>query len=430
MPDSERSSFVDSSEVQPAAQNEFPRFPRSWRRWIALLGAALTLGACSTTEEQVREQIEIMAANEVDSERWQAAIDDLVAVGRPGARQLVALLDPAQYRGVNYREFRDEIEHTRTGAAVVLGRIKHKAASASMHARTTTAYRYDERLACLRGTGELGFTEAAVTALKVQLIDTDPVIRLLAAVALVKLGESSARDSIVNAVVHGSDELAEIGIGELEGANYHGVGILVELQGSCERNCDRLQQALHKVRDQLVGQLGDDDPEVRSLSAAALGDVDDAAVTEQLMSVLEDASNMVRFNAASSLVRLGNERGTEFLFTALEDDDPILRLNAIKSLVRVQVLSGGVAERLVACLADDSSRLRSGAAQVLGQARVISAIEDLAAVTDDDAPEVRWNAAIALGHIGAPASRPVLERLVNDTDETVAYYAAWALEQL
>ena len=252
-------------------------------------------------------QIGVMAANEIDSERWNGAVEQLVAIGRPGARQLVALLDPALYRGAAYREFRDEIEKTRVGAAVVLGRIKHKAASASMDDRVTIAYRFQERLACIRGVGELGFTEAAVTALVKQLADSNSaVIRLVSAAALLKLGEGTGRDTIVNAIVNGGDELAETAITELEGANFHGVSVLVQLLNQPGTQRPRLQKALDRVRGQLVSQLDDDDPEVRRASAGALGDVGDPIVVEQLLSLLDDPSNLVRFNAASSLVRLKN----------------------------------------------------------------------------------------------------------------------------
>ena len=403
--------------------------PKPWSRGLSWL-LPLLLCACSTTEEQVRRQIEVTAANDVHSERWTAAVDELAAIGRPAARQLLALLDPALYRGVDYREFRDEIESTRTAAAVVLGRIRHQAASASMHARITTAYRYNERIACLRGVGDLGFTEAAVKALQAQLADDDPVIRMLAAVSLVKLGELAARDTITVAVVEGGDELAEMAITELEGANYHGVPVLVDLLARQEHRRERLGRALEKVREQLVRQLEDDDPEVRRESAAGLGEIADPRVVEALVGTLSDPSNLVRFNAAAALVRLGDRRGTEFLFGALDDTDAVLRLNAIKSLVRLQQLSGQVEDRLLECLRSASPRLRSGAAQVLGRAEVAAAVEDLLSTADDADPEVRCNVAIALGHIGAPTSRATLEQLAGDTDETVAYYAGWALEQL
>ncbi len=99
---------------------------------FALASMALGIG-CTTTEQEVAEQIEVLAANQIDSERWNHAVDELVAIGRPAARQLIVLLDPAKYKGKDYREFRAEIEQTRTGATVVLGRIKHKAASAQIH---------------------------------------------------------------------------------------------------------------------------------------------------------------------------------------------------------------------------------------------------------------------------------------------------------
>ena len=377
----------------------------------------------------MRAEIEVLAANDIGSERWNSAVEGLSTIGRPGARQLVALLDPGLYRGVSYREFRDEIENARVGAVTVLGNIGHKAASASAIARITIGYRDSERLASLRAVGELGFTEAAVAALTAQLADVDPVVRLLAAVALVKLGEDTAQDTVIHAVLHGADELVETAIVELERANYHGVPILVDLSSRGVQQ-QRLARAMGLVRDELIGQLRDDDPQVRRASAAALGAVGDQAAVEPLLGLLKDASNLVRFHAASSLVRLGNERGGEYLFTALGDDDPILRLNAIKTLVRVQQLSNGVETRLLSCLTDESPALRSGAAQILGQAAVQSALDPLLSLAGDSDAEVRWNAAIALGYLQASSSRHTLELMTNDPDETVAYYAQWALQQL
>jgi len=394
--------------------------------WLTL--STLAIG-CSTTEEQVRSEIEVLAASDIGTEGWNGAVERLTNIGRPGARQLVALLAAASYRGPGYRDFRDEVENTRAGAATVLGNIRHKAASAATAALITVAFRQTERFTALRATGELGFSEAVVTVLKVQLADVDPTVRLLTAVALVKMGEDTARDTIINAVLHGDDELVQTAIGELERANFHGVPILVDLLGHGVQQ-ERLTHVMRLVRDELIGQIGDDDPQVRRSSAAALGAVGDPIAIEPLLGLLQDASNLVRFHAASSLVRLGSERGSEFLFVALADSDPILRLNAIKSLVRVQQVSGGVEGRLLTCLTQDSAGLRSGAAQILGQAMVHTAVDPLMALIDDSDAEVRWNVAIALGHLKAPASRGALQQLTGDQNETVAYYAQWALQQL
>ena len=200
----------------------------------ALAALALATG-CTTTEQEVAEQIEVLAANEIDSERWNQAVDELVSIGRPAARQLMVLLDPGKYRGKDYREFRAEIEQTRTGATVVLGRIKHKAASAQIHPRTAAGtYTFAERVASLRAVGELGYNQPAVTALKTLYEgEADPVIRLYTALALVKMNETSGVGAVHEALSADADPaLAKIAIEELRRTNYFGVPLLVELRAS------------------------------------------------------------------------------------------------------------------------------------------------------------------------------------------------------
>ena len=395
---------------------------------VPILLAVAGLSACSTTEQQVQDQIAVAAANDIDTEGWTGAVEQLVAIGRPAARQLILLLDPAQYKSVRYTEFRDEMARSRTAAATVLGRIRHNAASASLDDRITTAYQYPERVASIRAVGELNWTQAAATALEKQVADsTDARIRLYAAVALLKLGEDTAVDTIRAAAAAADPELAELAASELEGANYHGAELLVELRRQEGPNQERLERALDAVRDQLLVQLGDDDPEVRRSSARALGIIGNPATGDALFGLLDDSSNLVRFNAASSLAQLGDPRGTDFLFPALNSSDPILRVNAVKSLIRVQRTSETVQERLIASLTADDAFMRSGAAQVLGEARVETAVAGLLAALDDEDPQVRCNAVIALGRIGAPESRSALEQRLDDADKTVAYYAEWAL---
>ncbi len=396
---------------------------------LSVLLVAL-LSGCSTTEEQVRDQIETLAANELDSPGWQSGVDELVALGRPGARQLVLLLDPAQYRGVSYREFRDEQEKTRTGAATVLGRIRHHAASASMDDRITIAYTYPERHAALRAVGDLGFTSVAVTNVAKQLADSNETIRLMAAVALLKMGEETAIDTIRSAVASDREAEAQIAIQELEHANYFGVGLLVSMRDAVPHRRERLDQALNVVRLQLEAQLTDDDPDMRRASAEGLGAIGHPGALEPLAALLGDASNLVRYAAATAMARLRDERGVEFLFSGLDNDDPIQRLNAVRSLINVEQQSGSVSPRLLTSLTAANARLRSAAAQILGQAKVTEAIPALLEATTDADAQVRWSAVISLGRMGTTEGRQALERLVDDDDTTVAYYAQWALDRL
>ncbi|MFH1567184.1 MAG: HEAT repeat domain-containing protein [Gemmatimonadota bacterium] len=387
------------------------------------------LCACSTTEQQVEDQIALLAANKIGSAAWNGAVEHLVGIGRPSARQLMILLDPALYKGLRYTEFRDEMTRLRTAAAEVLGRIGHTAASASLDDRVTTAYEYPERVASIRAVGELGWFEAAATALEAQLKDADPTIRLYSAVALLKIEEQTGVDTIRSAVQSSDPELAELAIAEMEGANYFGVPLLVELRQQSGPRRERLGQAIQVVESSLLSQLGSDDPEVRRRSARALGTIGDPAMADRLYGLLGDSSNLVRFNAASSLSQLGDARGTDFLFEALRDQDPILRVNAVKSLIRVQLTSESVQGRLIEGLGGVDPLMRSGAAQVLGEACVTAAVDPLVGALADPVPEVRCNAVIALGHIGAPRTREAVQQLAGDPDQTVAYYAAWALNQ-
>ena len=77
------------------------------RASIAAFFFAVFAAACSTTEQQITEQVEQMAANPIESAAWQQAVDALAVICRPAARQLIAQLNPDYYVGENYREFRD-----------------------------------------------------------------------------------------------------------------------------------------------------------------------------------------------------------------------------------------------------------------------------------------------------------------------------------
>ena len=74
--------------------------------------------------------------------------------------------------------------------------------------------------------------------------------------------------------------------------------------------------------------------------------------------------------------------------------------------------------------------MRTGAAQVLGEAQVASAVPQLDNVINDSVSEVRCNVVIALGRIAAQSTREDLARLVDDDDASVAYYAEWALKEI
>ena len=398
-------------------------------RWAFCLVLILPLTYCSTTEQQVDELIEVLAANEIDSPEWQRAVDELALIGRPAARQLIALLGPDYYKGENYREFRDEIEQLRTGSARALGHIKPRAASA-LKAYITISYTDNERLASLWSLSEIGYEQATVVELEKQLADSTAHIRLHTAIALLKMNENGAKDEIITALQGEDSQLAQAALKGLAGANYFGVPLLAELAEQPGQHQSKVRQVLKDLNDQLVDQLSHEDPDLRLNSARALGLIAGGGGHDILIDLLDDPNNQVRFNAAAALARMERAEGIDFLFGALRAEDTILRTNAIKSLIEVQQNSAVVEKRLLAALQDDASLARAAAAQILGQARVGTAVVALLKTTEDPVAKVRWSAALALGHIAAPESKARLQSLLNDEDATVAYYAAWALRQL
>ncbi|MCC7264855.1 MAG: HEAT repeat domain-containing protein [Candidatus Latescibacteria bacterium] len=392
--------------------------------------ALLFLGACSTTEQQVDDLIATLAATPIDSPAWQTAVDGLVGLGRPAARQLVAHIDPEFYKGENYCEFRDEIENMRTGCALALGRIQHKAAQVTLVARAVVGYTKAERLACIWAAGELGADQASIDALKVQVKDADPQIRLNSAVALIKMSDTSAVAEVETALSGTDEQLAAQAIGQMEGTNYYGLPLLVELGRRSSSRQAQIAAALEKVKAQVVKQLQADDPALRMHSARTLSKVGDAEVYQALSKLLNDPSNLVRFNAAASLAEMDQAAGIDFLFAALQNQDPILRVNAVKFLTEVQRSSGAVQSQLIAALGSQEALARSGAAQVLGLAEVHAAAPALIGAIHDANAEVRWNTLIALGRIRSSEARSQIESLLHDENQTVAYYAEWALQQL
>ena len=387
-----------------------------------------SLSACSTTEEQVIDLLEQMAAHPIYSPGWQQAVDNLATIGRPAARQLIARLNPGLYLGEDYREFRDEQEQLRTGCALALGRIKPRGATAALKDRITAAYTDDERTACLWAIGQIGYSQVGIDALKVQLKDHNPVIRIHAAIAIVKMDDNVGDDEIEDAF---SDaQLAKIALQGLEESSYFGVPLLMRLSTDGGPQQQALRQIIDKVKDQLVAQLTAEEPVHRQRAATALGQMGDPGPTQALVNLLTDPSNQVRFSAAAALATLDQAQGIDFLFQALRNTDSILRANAVKFLAEVQSQSGSVESQLISALSAEAPLARAGAAQVLGQARVQTAVLSLIEATTDKTAEVRVNAIIALGQIGTGQSRSRLESLRTDDDATVAYYAEWALGQL
>ena len=87
--------------------------------------------------------------------------------------------------------------------------------------------------------------------------------------------------------------------------------------------------------------------------------------------------------------------------------------------------------KLLGALADDDPRIRSAAAEALGEVGDVSAVEPLGKMLASDADsDVRESAAEALGEIGSPAAVPALRAALKDGDEDVREAVVDALGEI
>jgi HEAT repeat protein len=108
------------------------------------------------------------------------------------------------------------------------------------------------------------------------------------------------------------------------------------------------------------------------------------------------------------------------LLTAIDDDDKNVRLEAVYTLGVVAGASGAPlsdanAARLIKALDHYDSRVRAGAAQVIGRLRIKSATDGLIKAVNDSSSAVRFASIRALGEIGD-------EKLVQTITEQLNYY--------
>lgn len=405
----------------------------SWARLVFAIISAGLIGGCASASKRIDESIDRIAWAERGSPVWEEATKTLIDLDRTAARTLTAAMGEGWYRGEHFREHPEEIDRIRYGAAFVLGTLKYKAAVAALDdylAATQPDYVRKEMAWAL---GEIGMVAdelpAQADALAGQVEDKDLFVALEMAIALCKMDDERG-DSLLSAAL-GSDapEITQrVEDGLLE-AGYHAVPFLVEARGREDLVLrERADEILTQIREDLVDALKDKKREVRLEAARALGNIGDKEAVEPLAAVLkEDGDSLVRLWAATSLSKMNDGRGISYLFDALGSDDTIARIKAIGALVEV---GEAVEGDLIEALRNENPLIRSGAAQILGAGGMKKAVPALTAALKDSIPEARWNAAIALGRMDAAEAAGSLKPLLEDPDDTVVYYADWALAQL
>ncbi|MCT7986915.1 HEAT repeat domain-containing protein [Laspinema olomoucense] len=266
-------------------------------------------------------------------------------------------------------------------------------------------------------------TPVAITALKKVFSNQDySPTWWSVAVALGKLGDRPALDSILAALNHSAtntriaaaDALGEIGSEETIAA--------------------------------LLNTLGDSHEFVRTRAAYGLAKIDQDSVVEKLILALNHPRYLVRESAAIALGEIGTTAAENALTAALTDPNEWVQLRAQQGLERIQAAmiapAGGnnqnsaielskPLEEILDNLADTSSFVREKAAKILGKIGSDRAVESLLNVAlTDNTYSVRKTAIEALGNLGTAVAVDALLYTLNEGNSLVRQQVGEVLAQM
>ncbi|WP_405808687.1 HEAT repeat domain-containing protein [Streptomyces sp. NBC_00210] len=231
--------------------------------------------------------------------------------------------------------------------------------------------------------------------------------------------------------VAGQARTALIELFERRGATAHAVADLGRW-GAVRRGraAEVLGQLSHRpAAPPLCRLLNDRDPEVRLVTARALGRIGEPSVVPQLLDCLYGPRTVPPAVVTRALTSFGPE-ALRSIAAGLEHPEPLVRAVAIETLGAI----GGVsrtAEIARALSEDPHAEVRIRAARALGRLGMPDGLEPLLAAVDPGQPvALRTVAAGALGNLGAVAATARLRGLLGDQDDHVAATAARSLLRL
>ncbi|NET68352.1 MAG: NACHT domain-containing protein [Moorea sp. SIO1G6] len=287
----------------------------------------------------------------------------------------------------------------------------------------------DVRITAASALGKLGnSSETVVNGLLALLEDNDSDVRMSAAYALGELGNSS--DTVVNGLL----ALLEDNDSSVRSSAAHALGKLGNSSDTVVKE---------NIVNGLLALLEHHNSDVRMSAAYALGELGNSSdtVVNGLLPLVEDNESSVRMRAADALGKLGNSSDTVVngLLPLVEDNESSVRSSAAYALGKLgkdseTVVKENIVKSLLPLVEDNDSNVRSSAASALGELGNSSdtVVNALLALLEDNESDVRSSAASALGELGNSSDTVVngLLALLQDNESYVRMRAADALVQL
>ncbi|MGI5992664.1 MAG: HEAT repeat domain-containing protein [Methanosarcina sp.] len=187
------------------------------------------------------------------------------------------------------------------------------------------------------------------------------------------------------------------------------------LSGICAGCLD--QDPLEARVKKLTHSLGDKDQNVSYASVYALVDIGEPAV-DSLIKALKDDNPQVRSLAALALGRIGDQKAVDSLIEVLDDPSPEVRMSAAFSLGSLGAAEA--VEPLIELLKDENENVVLSAVSSLGELRDPRAVEPICEVLNGilngNNYDARWKIASALRGIGDPRAIDTLLNLLGDKE--------------
>jgi HEAT repeat protein len=146
-----------------------------------------------------------------------------------------------------------------------------------------------------------------------------------------------------------------------------------------------------------------------------------------LIEALKSPNPNLRSYSASALGEIGDQRAKEPLLNLLSDDDYDTRLAASYALVELDSVESSA---LIQLFSDDDWRIRSSAVFIAGKLQKQDLVLEIVRLLKDGYETVRYQAAYALEQINSEQAITALEESLNDESSYVTANAASALAKI
>lgn len=184
----------------------------------------------------------------------------------------------------------------------------------------------------------------------------------------------------------------------------------------------------HPTVPPLIAALNDQNHQVRSNAARALGKLSDVRSVESLITALNDPDPRIRGNIGRALREMG-DIAVPALINALQNQESATIRHVVARELR-EIGDTRTLQPFIIALKDEDENVRREASVALGRLKDTQAVEPLINALQDDAPSVRRSAAMALGTLGDSRSIDALFLLLKDEDRLVRQSAKSALKRI